>query len=327
MAIRLTTQEFIKRATTIHGDTYCYDKSIYKNVITPLVITCREHGDFKATPNNHLYSRTGCPECAKVQWRSKVRKTTEIFIAEAKAAHGDNYDYSETRYKGSNKKLKLICPSHGPFFQRADQHLAGHGCTKCWNKRHSENLTLTTGQFIENALSVHGDRYDYSQVEYVDTKSKVGIVCKRHGVFSQTPHSHIQGSGCPACSARSGEDAIRAVLDSLGIFYVEQKIFPQCRDKAPLRWDFFLPQMSPPVLIEYQGAQHYEPIEHFGGKKALAKLQRRDAIKRTWADKQGFVMIEIPYWEEDGSSFLLSHLDIESAQTSTRYRQARFDFA
>lgn len=124
-----------------------------------------------------------------------ARKTTEQFIAEAKAVHGNRYDYSHVKYVAGNKPVEIICPKHGTFFQSPDAHLRGQNCPKC-----SDRQRLGKDTFIERARKVHGNAYDYSKVEYVNNKTKVKIICPVHGEFLQDPHNHLKGKGCPKCA-------------------------------------------------------------------------------------------------------------------------------
>jgi hypothetical protein len=126
----------------------------------------------------------------------RKKKTNEQFVKEAEELHSGKYDYSLVEYKGALTKIKIICPTHGVFEQTPNSHIQGSGCIKCRNN----NLLYSLEEFIKKAKEVHGEKYDYSLVEYNDCKIKIKIVCPAHGVFEQTPDSHIRGAGCPSCS-------------------------------------------------------------------------------------------------------------------------------
>lgn len=121
--------------------------------------------------------------------------TTEQFIEKARLVHGDKYDYSKSVYGGKDKKVCIICPEHGEFWQTPHNHCQGQNCPLCA----LENKANTTEQFIEAARKIHGDRYDYSMTKYKDIKTKVEIICPVHGVFYQRPDIHLSGSICPVC--------------------------------------------------------------------------------------------------------------------------------
>lgn len=122
--------------------------------------------------------------------------TTEEFIQKAQKIHGTKYDYSLVEYKKAHGRVKIICPEHGEFKQRSNNHLNGKGCPKC-------GQYSTKEEFIKKSDKIHNNKYDYSFVEYKDSKSLVKIICPEHGEFEQIPNSHLKGSGCKKCGYRS----------------------------------------------------------------------------------------------------------------------------
>ena len=126
------------------------------------------------------------------------RSTTDDFIKKAREVHGDKYDYSKVNYVKNSTKVCIICPEHGEFWQIPSNHLKGFGCPKCTNNHH-----YTTEEWIQNAKEVHGDRYDYSKVNYTNRKAKVCIICPEHGEFWQRGGDHLNGQGCPGCTGKN----------------------------------------------------------------------------------------------------------------------------
>jgi hypothetical protein len=120
--------------------------------------------------------------------------TTNEFIKKAVLKHGERYDYSLVDYKHGMSKIKIICLKHGQFEQTPSHHLCGSGCTKC-----SNNL-ITTKEFIEKAIVKHGNKYEYSKVNYKNVRTKVIITCLIHGDFEQLPCEHLKGSICIKCA-------------------------------------------------------------------------------------------------------------------------------
>ena len=101
----------------------------------PIEIICLKHNQtFFPKAADHFYKEAGCEACRVEKLSEAQRKTTREFIAQAIAVHGDRYLYSDTGYSGDQKYLTIGCRTHGPFSQRADHHLSGHGCDKCFNK-------------------------------------------------------------------------------------------------------------------------------------------------------------------------------------------------
>ena len=201
---RITSTDFIARARLVHGDRYDYSQADYKDSKSKIVIICREHGPFTQTPGNHT-SGYGCLKCGFKNAGQYHKKDTEKFIQEAKAIHGDRYDYSSADYKGAREKLTITCPKHGPFSQTAFVHLRGDngsGCERCSYEARGSNARLKFEDFVRRIQDVHGTAYDYSasSTTFVDASSNVKIICPIHGLFQQTPANHIKGQGCAHCS-------------------------------------------------------------------------------------------------------------------------------
>jgi hypothetical protein len=188
-------EEFIEKAKEIHGDKYDYSKVEYKNCKTKVLIICKIHGEFKQIPISHTSNGSGCLKCGILKTSTSKTKTTNDFIKKAEEIHGDKYDYSKVDYIKRFNKVIIICKIHGEFKQNASEHLSGCGCKKC-----GKVYSPTTNEFIEKAKEIHGDKYDYSKVEYIKAIIKVIIICKKHGIFEQTPNSHLCGSGCIKCN-------------------------------------------------------------------------------------------------------------------------------
>ncbi len=185
--LKRTTEEFVQKATKVHGNKYNYSKVDYKGVLEKIIIICPIHGEFEQFPFHHL-SGSGCPICGL------QKTTTEEFIQKATKVHGDKYNYSKVEYSGNLEKITIICPIHGEFEQSSNNHLRGHGCPSC-----SENKKLTTEEFIEKAKKVHENKYDYSKSIYNGARKNIKIICPEHGEFEQIAYTHLKGARCPVC--------------------------------------------------------------------------------------------------------------------------------
>lgn len=146
----------------------------------------------------------------------QVLNTFTTLEKRCRKVHGDIYDYSEVVFKSMRDKVTIICREHGPFRQTMTKHINNaNGCRKCAHESYSRSAD-NAGTFIERAITIHGNKYDYSEVEYINTKLKVDIICPTHGKFSQTPGNHLSGSGCLQCgykltSAMTKEQAIEKI--------------------------------------------------------------------------------------------------------------------
>lgn len=205
---RKNEEKFKNDVVNKFGHKFDLSKVKYVNNKTNVCIICPTHGEFSIKPQGFLKSDYGCPKCGKnfggLCRGIKQRKTTEQFIIDAKKVHGNKYDYSKTdlENKREDGKICIICPEHGEFWQTPHNHLCGYGCRECGNEKKSGLLLKPTEIFIEEAKKIHGDKYDYSKVEYVGANKDVCIVCKKHGDFWQPPHNHLRGHGCPYCDGK-----------------------------------------------------------------------------------------------------------------------------
>ena len=274
MPNKLTQDEFINRAKKIHNNKYDYSKVNYTGSNNKVCVICPEHGEFWQTPHDHLRGYK-CPKCS-----TKAKLDNTSFIKKARQVHGDKYDYSKVNYIDSKTPVYITCPEHGEFCQRPSAHLYGMGCPKCGTISTGIKRRLEQNNFIEKAREVHGDKYDYSKVQYTTSLNPVSIICPLHGEFSQTPHKHLLGHGCPICGNKNNLTEIKFFQSLKNIFTnVEyQKIFPFLSDKGCVqKIDFYLPEYN--IAIELNGRQHYVPVEKFGGEIGFQRIRELDIRK------------------------------------------------
>ena len=293
---RLPNEEFLNKCIDIHGNKYDYSKVDYQGMINKVVIGCSEHGDFEQTPSSHL-NGSGCPHCGFISQMENRRLPTEDFTTRSIKIHGNKYDYSKVDYINNSTEVEIVCPKHGMFFQQPQYHMNGSGCPKCSIIEQHEKQKKSINDFIRDSIKVHGDLYDYSKVDFIDTKSKVIIICKKHGEFLQSPNNHERGNGCPNCNSSKGELFISQYLKEYNIEFIQQHTFDGLKLKRNLKCDFFLPNHN--VVIEYNGIQHYESREQFGGEKGLKRTQKSDKLKRDYCIENGICLLEVKYDDTD----------------------------
>ncbi|MFK7002047.1 hypothetical protein V3470_13705 [Flavobacterium oreochromis] len=186
---KLTTADFIKRAIMKHQNNFNYDKVVYLNAKSKVIITCKKHGDFEQMPYDHLRGN-GCLEC---NGRKKITK--EEFIEKANKVHNHNFIYDKVVYLNNKAKVIITCRKHGDFEQIPANHLKGNGCLDC-----SGLKRLSPQEFIEKANKVHNYKFNYDKVKYINRDTKVIITCRKHGDFKQIPRNHLNGNGCIMCN-------------------------------------------------------------------------------------------------------------------------------
>lgn len=364
---RVTTSEFIDKSLNKHGDRYDYSKSRYKSAKEKVIVICKIHGEYTITPNNHLNGK-GCPKCGLIKSKKTRLKGLDYFITKSRLIHGDKYNYDHVEYVNDRHKVKIICPIHGEFHQSLGGHCSGRGCIECGHeyrsKYHPRKLTLEV--VINRCKEIWGDLYDLSQiVDYKNTSSKVKIICTKHGEFSTTINQLLQGHGCYECgldrisdsqridfeeflemkkdvwgdtyqvkkddyksyqsfrvyckthdfywetigsnflkghgcrhcgiTVSKGETRIEEILKDKKIKFLEQHKFVGMEYKRVLRCDFYLPEYN--LVIEYNGRQHYESIDFFGGIEGLRETRKRDRLKEQYC-QENQINFEIIKYDE-----------------------------
>ena len=192
----LTQEEVIEQFKETHCDKYDYSLVQYLRNQDKVKIICSEHGVFEQQAIHHK-SGSGCPKCNPTK-----KLTQEEVIKQFKETHGDKYDYSLMDYINTNTKVKIICKKHGTFEQYPSNHKKGAKCPKCERdkRKFKPNGKKTQEEVIKQFKETHGDKYDYSLVQYIRNKDKIEIICPDHGSFFQTPSLHKGGADCPACA-------------------------------------------------------------------------------------------------------------------------------
>lgn len=133
------------------------------------------------------------------RWSTKKLTQPEV-ISKFIDVHGTMYDYSLVEYKTMRVPINIICREHGVFSQTPDNHKSGKGCPICAQMSRNKNKSYTLDKILSKFKEVHGDRYDYSMVNYSGLQHNVTIICKEHGPFQKTPNLHLGlHHGCPKC--------------------------------------------------------------------------------------------------------------------------------
>lgn len=285
---RPSIEDCIVKFRKIHGDKYDYSKAEYINAHTKICVICPIHGEFWVSPANHLRER-GCPKCRTRQnlisrdipTNMPIKKhTNQTFIKEASKRHKNKYDYSKVEYINNKTKVCIICPEHGEFWQRPDNHLKGQGCKQCAIPIRFENKKTDFNEWIQTASKLHNNKYDYRKSKFITVNDKMAIICPEHGEFWQTPAGHLQGQGCPYCKESSLEKKIERLLieNNLKYFREYKSNWLVNRNNKQLSLDFFLPEQN--IAIECQGLQHFKPINFFGGVEKYLSQVINDEDKR-----------------------------------------------
>lgn len=248
-------EKFIIKARKRHGDKYDYSKVDYVDSQTKVCIICPEHGEFFQAPSAHVRGN-GCPVCANSKRGLNKKWGRDTFIYKSQLVHGSRYSYEHVVYVNNNTKVKITCPYHGVFEQTPLAHVFGkQGCPICAGRNN------TTQSIIEQFRDLHGDRYDYSKVEFKRMWDKVIIGCPEHGDFLQTPEKHLLGQGCPKCGKSEGgkkqrmskEEFIRKSHELYGNIYDYSKV------------DFVTTHVKVEIVCPKHGSFFQRPYDHLNG--------------------------------------------------------------
>lgn len=229
---RLTQEEYILMANTIHKNMYDYTPTEYINMRTAITYKCHTHGVIIQKAGGHL--KGGCKKCSDEKRGKDKRSSTSEFIRKATDVHNDIYIYDEVDYQTSILPVKIRCKIHGIFPQTPSEHLSGYGCVKCGQISAHKNAgrVFDTESFKKQALQIHQYKFTYDDSIYVDSDTHVLIRCSKHGVFRQTPCSHLGGKGCWDCASEyksiqsrsNSEEFIQKAINIHNILYEYTKV-------------------------------------------------------------------------------------------------------
>lgn len=255
-----TKEDFIKKAKEIYGDTYDYSLVNYQKSKIPVKIICPSHGIFEIDPHSHIGKKhRGCPKCGNLKKGSTKKLNTNTFISKASLKHNNTYNYSKVNYINSTTDVIITCPIHGDFKQLPTVHLMGSICPECARINTIEKNTKTTEEFIEQCKKKHGDKYDYSKVEYKRGDIPVTIICKEHGEFSQKPTNHLDGCGCQKCGMLFSHNEIE-IGDYIASIIGEGNIIRN--DRTVLggnELDIYIPSKN--IAFEFDGLYWHSEIK------------------------------------------------------------------
>lgn len=204
----------------------------------------------------------------------KAKYTTENYIEMCNKIHGDRYDYSILVYNGFKNKVSIVCKNHGVFEQRAQAHLEGQCCIKCYN----ESRNITNSEFINKSIEIHGDKYTYS--DFVSLKKKIQIFCKKHGYFIQMPYRHLKGQGCNSCSRESHRISQQDFIER------STKIHKGIYDYSNVKYINHSTKVD--IICKKHGSFKQTPNNHMIHRKGCIKCSKMISKMETdWLDKLG----------------------------------------
>lgn len=277
----------------------------YKDMNTKIQCKCLIDGyiwDLK--PSYAINRKHGCPKCG-----GSLRLTNEQFVGRLKNEHPHIIALSE--YINDNTKVKLKCLICGNEWEASPTHLhQGRGCPKCRMLNLHNQFAKTEKAFISEMQSI--DPTIEIIGDYYNSHTKIKCRCRKCGnEWLSLPNNLLKKRGCSNCSASKGERQISYWLDYHDIKYYTEYHFEDCKYHRSLPFDFYLPDLN--ICIEYDGIQHYQPVQ-FGNmtkvdaQEAFKQCQIRDQIKNNYCKNNNITLYRIPYWDYDNISQIIEKL-------------------
>lgn len=276
-------ENFIKKSIELWGYKYDYSKVDYVDYRTPVKIGYKGLW-YSQTPTKHLQGkRIECQE---------TRMSNENFIILSKNVWGDRFDYSECEYLGTSTKVRLYDKQKNKWIEQVPKsHLKGY-----------EVVKLTTEEFFEKCNVIHDYKYEYDSNQYTSgLLSKISVLCREHGLFNIKAASHIYGVCCKKCDEYLFTKYVKNFLNENNISYYQQYSFDY-----GLPFDFYLPKYR--MFIEFDGKQHFEPIDYFGGVPTFERLRENDRIKNEYCEENFIDILRIRYDQIDNINDILSKI-------------------
>lgn len=264
--------------------------------------------EWEAYPQN-LERGHGCSKCAARKASKRMTISNDVFKTRVHNLN-PNIIFNDIYY-GNTTRIDCLCSDCGHKWNTAaSQLLAGCNCQRCAAKIRAKEYNLISNEEFTNKLHRVNQNIEPLE-EYKGYNIKILCKCLTCGhKWSALPHNLLKNEGCPKCYISHGEEAIATYLDSENIKYDIQYRFEKCRYIRPLPFDFYLPDYN--TCIEYDGQQHYWPIDFAGhgeadAQEAFDKVLTRDSIKTEFCESNNISLLRIPYWEQNNISNIISN--------------------
>lgn len=293
-----THEQYLKEVKEINSNIAVLEK--YIDAVTPIKHKCLiDNYEWNAMPSTIL-SNSGCPKCA-----GNIKYTTKTYSDKLKEIKSTFVPLED--YKGITIPILHRCTKHNIMWKTSPATtLQGSGCPLCTKEKHRLSLGKTHEQYVEELKEINPNIIPLEKYQNSLTPIKHKCLIDNYE-WDVRPSQVLRGFGCPKCSTSKGEKKVEDWLSLHNINFEIQKRFSDCRDIKPLPFDFYLPDYN--LCIEYQGKQHYEPVNYFGGLEKFTYQQYHDELKKEYCEEKGISLLCIPYnknIEEELDNFLFN---------------------
>ena len=306
MSRRKTHEEYIVELAIKNPMVEAIDRYIDKK--TPILHHCLIHDVYwMASPTNILAGK-GCNKCMREKISNALVKSHEKYVSDliVKNPIVEVID----KYINSNTPIMHHCLKHDIYWKASPNNiLLGEGCVECRKEKHRKTLSKSHEQYVNEVALVNPNIEVIGK--YINAYTTILHRCKIDGEeWFASPTNILMGKGCPLCSESKGEKSIRLWLDAHNVLYVCLKMFDNCKNARVLPFDFYLPEYN--ICIEYDGEQHFKPIDFANKGEEWANeqfniRQKCDAIKTEYCKNNNIALLRIPYFkniEEELNNFL-----------------------
>ena len=268
---------------------YDLSPAVYAGQNKKIAFICPVHGVQEMDAKNMLAGKT-CYLCSLAD-RGKPRMTQKKVLARFAEVHGDRYDYANVSYEGQQTPVAIGCHLHGTFWQKPEYHWTGSGCPNCFNEfRRGAGQRDSVDSFVAKATAIWGSAFDFSNVVYVNSQTRIRVTCNTHKIQCDTkPNWLLNGyNPCPHCNhmKSSGESDVFSLLSNL--------VPAEARNRTilkPKELDIYLPEQK--LAIEYCG----EFWHSLGDPESARKDRRKHIDKYRQCKEQGIRLITL--WESE----------------------------
>lgn len=286
------TESFTQELNKRYPNKFIVDGS-YKSIHTKIrVRCCKCDYEYDVDPNSILNRGVDCPRCTNIRIHNQQRWTLDDFKKKVSELVGESYIVIGP-YIDSQTKIKMKHLSCGHIFSiKPNAFINGHRCNYChgnWRRKSTEGFKQEINRLTQGEYELVGE-YQHC-MDYVRMKH-----LKCGNCFKVVPNNFLRGSRCPLCSrigCSRGEQLVKDYLENMNIKYIYGYVDSELKDKKSLHFDFLLTELN--IAIEYDGIQHFKPIDYFGGIKSFQSQQVRDKLKDRYCKDRGIKLIRIPY--------------------------------
>lgn len=265
----------------------------YVDANTNIMHRCLIHNVFWETKPSRVLNGHGCKKCRIEKFKISNTKTQNAYIEEVKLKNPNVEVVGE--YVGAKTTLLHRCLIHNVVWDALPTNiLKGCGCSECLKEKISSKNGTSHNKYVDKLSNINPNIVALE--EYLGTEIKIRHKCKLCGhEWRVKPGNVLAGKGCPKCNEPHGEKDIGNYLNKNNIAYIPQYTFDDCKDRRKLPFDFYLPKLN--ICIEYDGKQHYEAVDHFGGEEGLKIRQLHDQIKTNYCENNKIFLLRIKYDE------------------------------